>query len=259
MSQTEEDTKRAASRTFESGAQRRSTQTAEDTRRAQSRTKRDGGHSKGGREASGNIEHASMRTRERNAGLYNTTLGRDGRSMDGDSQPGDGSIATESGDDFYAPPRVVNGQPPAAFEFGGQNPPMPTGDTIGGRGSGGASTHALQIVKIDDTTVAVRRGSVDSKVVKLMGTELDVDHTQNTISVSGATTWKLVVTVDTDGEVTSADIQTGSLGATTDTNYEVEFGSVAWESNAIKGDPTSNLRGSQSHASCGTTHWMGAM
>lgn len=122
-------------------------------------------------------------------------------------------------------------------------------------GGGGVAT-PLQLVKIDDTTIAVRYGSVEDVVPTISGTALDADHTQNTISISGATTLWLKATstgdIDTD-LIDAVSVETVDPGADSETQTSILLGSVAWASGKIT-SVASNLTGSQNVDSCGTIH-----
>jgi hypothetical protein len=122
---------------------------------------------------------------------------------------------------------------------------------------GGTPSFPFEIVPIDETTIAIRKGTVSNIVPTIGGTPLKDDYTLNTITVSAATTFWLNATLV--GEiVTAVAIVTIDPGADTATQAKQTLGSLSWVSGAIDAI-SSNLGGSQSHAACGTTHWWEAV
>jgi hypothetical protein len=123
-------------------------------------------------------------------------------------------------------------------------------------GVGGSTPLPLTLAKIDDTTVAVRWGTVEDVVPTISGTALDPDHKENTITISGATTLWLKATstgdIDTDG-IDAVSIETSEPTADTASQAKRLLGSVAWANSKISG-VASNLTGSQNVDSCGTSH-----
>jgi len=122
----------------------------------------------------------------------------------------------------------------------------------GGGGGGGETIFPFQIVQIDATTIAIRKGTVSNIVPTIGGTPLDDDYTLNTITVSAATTFWLDATLASE-IVTAVAIVTSDPGADTATQAKQTLGSLTWDSGAIDAI-SSNLGGSQNVDSCGAFH-----
>lgn len=121
-----------------------------------------------------------------------------------------------------------------------------------GGGGGGGTVFPFQIVQIDATTIAIRKGTVSNIVPTIGVTPLDDDYTLNTINVTGATTFWLDATLANE-IVTAVAIVTSDPGADTDTQSKQTLGSLTWDSGAIDAI-SSNLGGSQNVDSCGAFH-----
>jgi len=122
---------------------------------------------------------------------------------------------------------------------------------------GVASAHAFQLVKVGVDALFVRQGTIGSIIPTIGGTALEADYTENELSLPGTATreYWLNVTVDT-GEVTAVSIVTTEPGADSETQAKLLLGSVETDSGDIVAF-NSNLSGSQSFASCGSTHFFG--
>lgn len=120
-----------------------------------------------------------------------------------------------------------------------------------------ANVHALQLVRENATTLCVRQGTIGSIIPTIGGSELEADYTQNALSLPGTATreYWLDITVE-DGAVTAVSIDTTEPGADSATQAKLLLGSVETDSGDIVAF-NSNLSGSQSFASCGTTHFFG--
>ena len=128
---------------------------------------------------------------------------------------------------------------------------------------GGASSiqsvHAFQLVKFSVDTLCVRQGTIGSIIPTIGGTELEPDFSENELSIPGTATreYWLDITV-ADGEVTDVSIVTTEPGTDSETQAKLLLGSVDANSGDIVAF-NSNLSGSQSFASCGTTHFFGVV
>jgi hypothetical protein len=119
-------------------------------------------------------------------------------------------------------------------------------------GGGTTPSFPFEIVPIDATTIAIRKGTVSNIVPTIGGTPLDDDYTQNTITVNAATTFWLDATLASE-VVTAVAIVTSDPGADTATQAKQTLGSLTWDSGAIDAI-SSNLGGSQNVDSCGAFH-----
>lgn len=128
--------------------------------------------------------------------------------------------------------------------------------------SGGAEPiNALQVVRINDTDLGVRKGTVNNVVPTISGTPLDDDVENNVITVGAATTLWLKATnstdIDTDG-IEAVSIETSDPGSDTSTQAKQTLGSCGFADGAIS-SVSSNLSGSQNVDSCGTFHSWGVI
>jgi hypothetical protein len=128
---------------------------------------------------------------------------------------------------------------------------------VGYEDEGSASAHALQLVKVGVDTLFVRQGTIGSIIPTIGGTALEADYTENELSLPGTATreYWLNITV-ADGAVTAVSIVTSEPGADSETQAKLLLGSVETDSGDIVAF-NSNLSGSQSFASCGSTHFFG--
>lgn len=161
--------------------------------------------------------------REAAAGLTGTTTGRD---------------------DFYT---KGNRQKEAWSSFDSSEmlagSPMEFKADVAGDGAAGPN-YAFKVVDDGDGTVSVTTGTVNTS-------------TATSLTPGGKPTalW-LDVTFDTDGDVTAASVVTSS-GSTTATSDYRQIATITWDGNT----PTivQGIKGSQSIASCGSTHQWGTL
>lgn len=127
---------------------------------------------------------------------------------------------------------------------------------IDGSDSGGL--HAFQLVA-ESPNLYVRQGTIGSIIPTIGGTALEADYTENDLSTpnTGTRQYWLNVTV-ASGAVTAVSIVTAEPGADSATQAKLLLGSVETNSNSIIAF-NSNLSGSQSFASCGSTHFFGVV
>lgn len=122
-------------------------------------------------------------------------------------------------------------------------------------------TNALQVVRIDDTNLGVRKGTVNNVIPTIGGVPLDDDVGNNIITVVAATTLWLKATnstdIDTDG-IGSVSIETLDPGSDTNTQAKQTLGSCGFADGAIS-SVSSNLSGSQNVDSCGSFHSWGVI
>ena len=128
-----------------------------------------------------------------------------------------------------------------------------------GGASSAQSIHALQLVRFAVDTLCVRQGTIGSIIPTIGGTELESDFSENVLSIPGTATreYWLNVTV-ASGVVTAVSIVTAEPGADSETQAKLLLGSVETNSGDIIAF-NSNLSGSQSFASCGSTHFFGVV
>lgn len=120
------------------------------------------------------------------------------------------------------------------------------------------SVHAFQLVKVAVDDLCVRQGSINSTIPTISGTELSPDFSENSLNLLGTGTLEywLNITIDTNGDITAITIDTTEPGANSATQAKLLLGSVETDSGDIVAF-NSNLSGSQSLASCGSTHYFG--
>lgn len=131
----------------------------------------------------------------------------------------------------------------------------------GGVASGAAtSVHAFQLVQVAIDDLCVRQGTVGSVIPTIIGTALAVDVEDNSLSLPGTGTreYWLKVTLDANGDITTVTIETTEPSANSATQAKLLLGSVETDSGNIVAF-NSNLSGSQSLASCGSTHYFGVV
>lgn len=213
-------------------------QTASDTARAKSRTQADTARAKSRQNGGDGGTAGRMSQREAASGLYlagnDTMSGRVGLQAP--------KIPTASN------PRKGN----VDRNFDDFSPPE-------GGASSTLSIHALQLVRFAVDTLCVRQGTIGSIIPTIGGTELESDLSENVLSIPGTATreYWLNVTV-ASGAVTAVSIVTAEPGADSETQAKLLLGSVETNSGDIIAF-NSNLSGSQSFASCGSTHFFGVV
>ena len=112
----------------------------------------------------------------------------------------------------------------------------------------------FEIVPIDETTIAIRKGTVSNIVPTIGGTPLNDDYTENTITVGAETTFWLNATLSSE-IVSAVSIVTSEPSDNTATQAKQTLGSLTWDSGSGAIDAiSSNLGGSQNVDSCGASH-----
>tara|TARA_R110000782_G_scaffold270359_1_gene370502 strand:- start:788 stop:1345 length:558 start_codon:yes stop_codon:yes gene_type:complete len=124
--------------------------------------------------------------------------------------------------------------------------------------NGQSSQFPFQLVA-ESPNLYVRQGTIGSIIPTIGGTALEADYTENDLSTpnTGTRQYWLNVTV-ASGAVTAVSIVTAEPGADSATQAKLLLGSVETNSNSIVAF-NSNLSGSQSFASCGSTHFFGVV
>jgi len=125
---------------------------------------------------------------------------------------------------------------------------------------GSAAVHAFQMVKVAADTLCVRKGTVNTEIPTIGIVALDVDHTENELSIPGTGTreyWLKITRVE-GGAVTAVTIEESEPDNVSATQAEILLGSVETDSGDIV-TFISNLSGSQALASCGANHFFGVV
>lgn len=245
-----------------------SDQTKRDSDRAASRTYKSGGTKDvQDKISTGRIETSkpsTMAAREAAAGL--NLAGNDPMSGRGGKTPTMAEREAAAGlnlagndtmsgrHDMGAPrePRTVNateGNIESDFDdFSPENPATPAQGNI----------HAFQLVSGGDA-LYVRQGTVGSTIPTITGgSELAAEYTDNELSIPGTGTreYWIKVTLNASSVITAVTIETSEPSADSATQAKLLLGSVETNSGDIVAF-NSNLSGSQSLASCGSTHYFG--
>lgn len=166
--------------------------------------------------------------------------------------------------------------PPGPFDIGAPREPRTANTPFGNvdfdfddfspenpaTSSGANNVHAFQLVQVAIDDLCVRQGTIKNVIPTINGTELAVDHTENSLSLPGTGTREYWIKVTLDGStrnITAVTIE-NDLPDTTDpiTEAWLLLGSVETDSGDIV-DFNSNLSGSQELASCGATHYFGVV
>jgi hypothetical protein len=216
--------------------QNNNNQAAKDTARAKSRQNGgDGGTSD------------DFAARESANGLSNTTSGFGGSAPSfAQREAANGLSNTTSGrDDFYAYKGQTGRSPDGQTDYGVYDidPPVSFPD-LERPPRRPLVLYAFKVINDGDGTVSVTTGTVNTE-------------TATSLTPGGKPTelW-LDVTFDTDGDVTAASVVTSS-GSTTATSDYRQVATITWDGNT----PTivQGIKGSQSIASCGSTHQWGTL
>lgn len=119
---------------------------------------------------------------------------------------------------------------------------------------GGGGGHAFQLVQTGATTIKIRYGTVNG----IAPSQVDVNFDNATEFNVGSVSFWLDVTFNSTGSVTGVNIQTrtSSPPSPTTTNGYLQIGSTYSNGSEIT-SVAQNISGSQSVASCGTTHFFG--
>ena len=236
--------------TEEEKEERFATERATRERRAQEREIK-----KQRKEALNQATSTSQRREIKKAAEEATIAIRNPSSSGGDIKGGIYDIST---DNYSQPKRNQTSQDVSTEEAGIDTLGGSSSSDIIGDSSGGGSIHALQLVA-ESPYLYVRQGTIGSIIPTNGGTALEADYTENGLSLPGTGTrqYWLNVTV-ASGAVTAVSIVTAEPGADSETQAKLLLGSVETSSGDIIAF-NSNLSGSQSFASCGSTHFFGVV
>jgi hypothetical protein len=169
-----------------------------------------------------------------------------------------GGIYDISTDNYSQPERNQTNQDSSIEEAGIDTLGGSSDSDVVGDSGGSGGLHALQLVA-ESPNLYVRQGTIGSIIPTIGGTALEADYTENDLSTpnTGTRQYWLNVTV-ASGAVTAVSIVTAEPGADSATQAKLLLGSVETNSNSIIAF-NSNLSGSQSFASCGSTHFFGVV
>jgi len=178
--------------------------------------------------------------------------------MDGSLNNGD--ISPAQGDGFYQTLRDET--PMEISQTGGIEPAEDIlyGDNDNEGGSGSPSIpHPFELVKVAADTLCVRLGAIKRVKATINSTELNIDHTQNELSIpsSGTRDYWLDITLQS-GDITAVAVTNSVPAANSENQARLFLGSVETNNGEIS-FLYSNLSGSQDHFSCGKKHFFGVL
>lgn len=129
----------------------------------------------------------------------------------------------------------------------------------GGGGESAESIHSFKLIPVGLNELYVVKGTIGSIVPKINGIQLEVDYTENELSLpgTGIMEYWLNITVD-NGSPTDAEIVNSEPSGDTATQSKLLLGTVEVDSGEIVA-LNSNLSGSQSFASCGSIYFFSSI